>query len=101
MKLADLRKLAIRGQSRIHFRMRNGRECVIDEHGVAQVPDWRGIPDFNLEEELGVAEDFLLEPVAPAEKGKTPPRPRQILRQELESIASAAPSAAAAAHEEE
>jgi len=101
LKLADLRKLAIRGQSKIHFRIRNGRECVINEQGIAQVPGWHGIPDFNLEDELAAAAEFLLEPVSAPEKGKSAPRPRQIGRQELESMVSAAPSAAAAAHEEE
>jgi hypothetical protein len=102
LKLTDLRKLAIRSQFRIHFRMRNGQECLMDEHGIARVPDFQGIPDFNLEEELGFAQEFLLESSAPAEKGKAaPPRPRQIVRLELEAMVSAAPGAAAAAHEEE
>ncbi len=38
MKLADLRKLSIKKQVRIRFRFRNGMECVINEHGIAQVP---------------------------------------------------------------
>ena len=31
MTLADLRKLSIRKQYRIHFRLRNAMECVISE----------------------------------------------------------------------
>ena len=53
MKLADLRKLSIKKQLRIRFRLKNGMECVINEHGVAQVPALQAPPEFNLEEELG------------------------------------------------
>jgi len=63
MKLADLRKLSIKQQTRIRFPLRNGLECVIDEHGIAAVPGLRAIPDFNLEEELEAARDFVLEPL--------------------------------------
>ena len=52
MKLGDLRKLAIRRQTRIRFPLANGLECVVNEHGVAQVPALNSIPDFNLEREL-------------------------------------------------
>jgi hypothetical protein len=63
MKLADLRKLAIRKQTRIHFPLRNGMECVINEKGVAQVPALNGPPDFNLEEEFAGVASFALEAV--------------------------------------
>ena len=36
MKLGDLRKLSIKQQLKIHFRLRNGMECIVNE-GVAQV----------------------------------------------------------------
>ena len=64
MKLADLRKLSIRRQIRIRFPLRNGMECVVNEHGIAQVPGLRSVPDFNLEQELVSAASFVLEPVA-------------------------------------
>ena len=72
MKLADLRKLAIRKQTRIHFPLKNGMECVINEKGVAQVPALKATPEFNLEDELAAAGDFVLEPVAPAGARNTP-----------------------------
>ena len=95
MKLADLRKLSIRQQVKIHFRLQNGMECVISEHGVAHVPGLHAIPDFNLENELESAGEFLLEPVAPADK-KHPARPRKLDRAGLSALTGAAP----AAHEE-
>ena len=61
MTLAGLRRLAVRQQSRIHFRLQNGMECVIDEHGIARVPALDSIPDFNLEQELAKAGEFALE----------------------------------------
>jgi hypothetical protein len=105
MKLAELRQLSIRKQFKIHFRLRNGMECVVSEHGIAQVPALKGIPDFNLEEELAAASEFLLEPAALPDKKsdkKSPPQPRSITRAELTGMASASPSASTAPeHDEE
>jgi hypothetical protein len=95
VKLADLRKLSIRRQIRIRFPIRNGMECVVNEHGVAQVPGLRSIPDFNLEQELDTASSFVIEPVAPSSK------PQQIPRDELASMLSPEAPAAAQEHEEE
>ena len=94
MTLADLRKFSIRKQFRIRFPLQNGMECVIDEHGVARVPALKSVPDFNLEQELASARQFVLEPLVAAGE-KNPPKPRSIARDELETLASAAPSAAA------
>jgi hypothetical protein len=93
MKLAALRRLSIREQAKIHFRLSNGMECVVNEQGVAQVPGLRGKPGFNLEEELAGAGEFLLEPAAPRP-------PRKLRLEELESMTNASP-AAAPAHEHE
>ncbi len=93
MKLNDLRRLSIRSRMKIHFRMQNGMECVVNEQGVAQVPGWRGKPDFNLEEELSAAGEFLFDPLPPA-------TPRKVGRQELASL-TAGGSAAAPEHDEE
>jgi hypothetical protein len=98
MKLADLRKLSIKRQYRIHFRLRNGMECVVTEHGIAQVPELKSVPDFNLEAELATAREFLLEPT-PAPTGKDAPRPRTVGRDEMSRLATA-PAGGAAAHEE-
>jgi hypothetical protein len=100
MKLADLRKYSIRQQFRIHFRLQNGMECVVNEHGVAQVPEWKGIPSFNLEQELASATDFLLEPAA-APDPKKPVLPRAMKRDELAGLAIAPSAAAVADHDEE
>jgi hypothetical protein len=97
MKLADLRKLAIRRQFRIRFALRNGMECVIDHHGVARVPALKTVPDFDLEAELASANEFVLEPAS----GKDPSIPRPVRRDELSAMTAAAPSASPAAHEED
>jgi len=52
MKLVDLRKVAIKKQQKIRFRLRNGMDGVVNELGVAQVPGLDRLPDFNLEQEL-------------------------------------------------
>ncbi len=93
MKLDDLRRLSIRGRMKIHFRLQNGMECMVNEQGVAQVPGWRGKPDVNLEQELSAAAEFLFDPLPPA-------TPRKVGRQELLSLTTAG-SAAAPEHEEE
>ncbi len=64
MTLADLRRLAIKTSIRIRFPLSGGLECIISEHGIAQVPGLRATPSFNLEEELARAPRFTLEPVA-------------------------------------
>ena len=74
MTLVDLRKLAIRKQSRIRFVLRNGMECVVGEDGVARVPGLQSQPDFNLEQELAAATRFVIEAAVPA-GAKNPARP--------------------------
>lgn len=88
MKLADLRRLAIRKQFKIHFKLRNGMECIVDEQGVARAPELKTVPDFNFEDELSAAGEFLIEPAAPGQ-------PRKISRAEMTSMAAASPAAAA------
>jgi len=90
--LADLRKVAIRRQFRIHFPLPNGLECVVNEHGVAQVPKLRSTADFNLERDLESARHFILEPLAA--NGKTAPKSRSVSREELEQLTTASPTAA-------
>lgn len=94
MKLADLRKLAIRKQVRIRFVLPNGLECVVNELGVAQVPALKTVPNFDLEQELVSARQFELEPLAPLGT-KNPPKPRSLTRDELEALAVAAPGVVA------
>jgi hypothetical protein len=107
MKLVDLRKLAIRRQTRIRFGLRNGLECVITEHGVAQVEGLKGVPDFNLEEELASAASFILDPVTPAVAPKAAARGSKrtaevspVGRDELAAM-TGGPSAADPIHEED
>jgi hypothetical protein len=87
MKLVDVRRLAIKKQLKIHFRLRNGMECIVNEDGVAQVPALRAIPDFNLEEELAEAGEFLMEPHPPA-------APKSLKRAEMTALAADSPAAA-------
>jgi len=97
MKLADVRKLSIRKNLKIRFPLANGLECVVTEHGVAQVPGLRGVPDFNLEQEFASASNFTLEPVNSDKKHPVPPRP--VGREELAALTTT--GSTAAAHEEE
>jgi hypothetical protein len=103
MKLADLRKLSIRQNLKIRFQLPNGMECVITEHGVAQIPALRHVPDFNLEQELVSIGEFVLEPVivATSEKKGRPAPPRRLGRDELESLVATPGAAAGADHEDE
>ena len=98
MRLADLRKLAIRKQIRIRFPLKNGMECVINERGVAQVPSLKAPPDFNLEEELASAGTFVLDPVALAGT-RNSPKPSTVARAELAEMTSET-SGGAATHDE-
>ena len=75
----------------------NGMECVITEHGLAQVPLLDRVPDFNLEEELGSVSQFVLEPVGADVKSGAKPTP--IGSAELSAMLTSAPLAAAREHE--
>jgi hypothetical protein len=100
MKLAELRKLAIRKQIRIRFPLKNGMECVITESGVAQIPALQAPPEFNLEEELSGAATFVLEPVTVV-GARSAPKPSTIGRDELAGMTGESASAAQAHDEHE
>src|SRR5262249_12046011 len=94
MTLADLRKLTIRKQLRIRFALRNGMECIVTEQGVAKVPALRNVADFNLDEELASATEFILDSAAPAKVPvKKAEPPRRIQRTELAAMFADSPSA--------
>ena len=99
MKLADLRKLSVKKQLRIRFLLPNGMECVVNEHGIAQIPALRTVPDFNLEEALAAVGQFSLEALA-ADPRKGP-RPQTLSRDQLAALACAGgPEAAHDDHDE-
>ena len=99
MTLADLRKLSIRKHLNIRFHLPNGMECIVNEHGVAQIPALRRAPDFNLEQELGSVAEFILEPLRIDPKSTVKPKPVGLA--ELAAMVASGPAAAAPEHEEE
>ena len=101
MTLVDLRKLAIRKQSKIRFALRNGMECIISEDGIARVPTLKSTPDFNLEEELAAATDFVVEAALPAGMKNVPkPKPVPMGRKEITAMTLSSPGGAVAVHDE-
>lgn len=96
MKLADLRRVAIKTSVRFRFPLSNGLECVLNEHGIAEIPALKAVPDFNLEDELARAAQFTMEPVAAVEKNKN--RPQVFTREQLAALV--APKTAEAAHDD-
>ena len=68
MKLQDLRKLSIKQKLEIRFQLKNGQECVIDRQGIARLPGLDAPPQFNLEEELAAASEFLVDSLNPSDK---------------------------------
>jgi len=99
MKLADLRKVTVKKHLRIRFPLSNGMECVVNEHGIAQVPALRAVPAFNLEEELVAVQAFVVEPADAGEKNKGKPAARRYTRHEMAALATAG-AGVDAAHEE-
>ena len=102
MTLVDLRKLAIRKQFKIRFVLRNGMECIVSADGIARVPALKGVPEFNLEQELASATAFEVETVVPAGM-KNPPKPKLVSmgRPELAAMAQDSPGAASSRDEHE
>ena len=88
MTLADLKKLSIKQQYRIRFVLPSGMECVITQHGIAQVPALKSVPDFNLEQDLASVGEFLLEPAVVSDK-KNAPKSRTVGREELAAMTNA------------
>jgi hypothetical protein len=97
--LADLRKYAVRQHSRIRFPLANGMECVVNEHGIAQVPLLRTPPDFNLEQEMAGAQDFHLDVLTT--DPKLPVKTRALRREELAALTAGGPVAEAHDHDDE
>jgi hypothetical protein len=65
-------------------------ECVLNEHGIAQVPALRAVPAFNLEEELAAAREFVVEPAGAIEKDKARQKPaRRYTRDEMATLVTA------------
>jgi len=83
VKLSDLRKITVKKHLRVRFPLSNGMECVVNEHGIAQVPALRAVPAFSLEQELVGVQAFLVEPVDAGEKDKGKPKARRYTRDEM------------------
>ena len=105
MKLSDLRKVTVKKHLRIRFSLSNGMECVVNEHGIAQVPALRAVPAFNLEQELVGVQTFLVEPAdahaKDKDKDKGKPKPRSYTRDQMSALATAGLGAEAAHDEHE
>jgi len=98
MKLSDLRKATVKRRIRIRFPLSNGMECVLNEHGIAQVPALHAVPAFNLEDELAGVEVFVVETVG-GENDKNRPKARNYTRNEMMAFAAAG-GPAEVAHED-
>ncbi len=99
MNLAALRRAAVKQRLRIRFSLSNGMECVVNEHGVAQVPALRAVPAFNLEEELAGAREFVVEPANPGAKDR-PAAPRRCDPAEMAALTAGGGDAAHDEHDE-
>jgi hypothetical protein len=87
--LADLRRVSVKSNLRIRFPLSNGMECVLNEHGIAQVPALRAVPEFNLERELAEATEFVVEEATSEDKEKAKAKPRRYNREEMSALAKA------------
>jgi hypothetical protein len=68
MTLLELRRYAIRNNTRIRFRLDAAGECVVNEHGVLTIPSLRSVPDFNAASLLDSVGRFVLESCEHASK---------------------------------
>src|SRR5580698_3978605 len=95
MKLTDLRKLTVKKHLRVHFHLQNGLECIVDEHGLAQIPALNKVPDFNLEQELVAVTEFVLEmPKVTDKKGVA--KRETLSREQMSAMTNPAAAGAAA-----
>jgi hypothetical protein len=73
-------------------------ECVVNEHGVAQIPSLRAAPEFNLEQEFAGVEVFTIEPAGMEQMRGNKARPEKLTRAQLEALA--APGSADKSHDD-
>jgi hypothetical protein len=99
MTLSDLRRVSVKQGLRIRFALSNGMECIVNEHGTAQVPQLSAVPNFNLEQELAGAQDFVVEEAGLSEKEKAKSKIRRYNREGMATLAAAG-TGVAAAHDE-
>jgi hypothetical protein len=99
MTLSDLRKVTVKKRLRIRFPLSNGMECIVNEHGIAQVPSLRAVPSFNLEDELVGVQAFTVEAADAVDKDKGKSKVRSYTRDEMTALATGG-AGAAAAHDE-
>ena len=99
MKLSDLRRVTVKKNLRIRFPLSNGMECVLNEHGIAQVPELRAVPAFNLEDELAAVGEFVVESASATEKDKVKQKARRYTRDEMAALTIAG-TGGPAAHDE-
>ncbi len=93
MKLSDVRKLAIRQQLRIRFRLSDGNDCIVMEDGIARMPGIRDVPQLNLEADFARATEMHIEHAVSTPKTVAP---RTVPRAELEKLTSSHSAAAVA-----
>jgi hypothetical protein len=98
MKLADLRRLTTKKNARIRFRLQNGMECILNEHGIAEIPELKSIPDFNLEEQFALVNEFVMETAGLSEKVAAKEKTQRLTREQMSNLA--APPSAVAAHDD-
>ena len=98
MNLSDLRKVTVKKHLRIRFPLSNQMECIVNEHGIAQVPALRAVPGFNLEQELANVQAFLVEAVESGEK-KNKPNSSTYTRDQMAALVTAGGNSGAA-HDE-
>ena len=100
MKLADVKRLAVRGGYNIRFALPNGLECLVDCHGVARVPGLNAPPSFNLEQQLAGAQVFIVEAVPrPGQRKSADPKRQLLSRSQLEEWLSPADGAGLSAED--
>jgi hypothetical protein len=101
MNLSDLRKVTVKKHLRIRFAISNGMECIVNEHGIAQVPALRAVPSFNLEDELVRVQTFVVEAAGGRDKDKDKGKTavRSYTREQMAALAQAG-AVAGSAHDE-
>lgn len=61
IKPNDLRLYAINNRTEITYRAGSqGQVCVVNEHGIIQIPGISGLPPYNIEDVLAHADEFEL-----------------------------------------
>ncbi len=102
LKLNELRRYAIRTRNVVHCRDAAGRSAVMNYKGIIEIPGISGPVPYNVEDVIGQAVEFRLEPWSSSYGQSVVKTPVTLSPEQMAAeVQKALPTSAKAGHEDE